>query len=112
MVGRNNKNRLTGRTLPAFYFRKEMDPLKSFFLELTVTTTAVIAVVISLLEFLIALVAVISISTSVAVTAVFTSETLDKGGIRKFKLTAGNIGQFGLDSVVVYGFLVPVIICQ
>ena len=53
-----------------------MDPLKSFFLELTVTTTAVIAVVISLLEFLIALVAVISISTSVAVTAVFTSETL------------------------------------
>src|ERR1700723_599942 len=92
------------------------------FIPAAVVAPVIVAVVVTLLELLIPVFPVVLVVTAIVISRIgdiaicFTRfiwpETLDIGGIGKFQLTIGDLGQLTLDGVVVYGFLMPVVIGQ
>jgi len=65
-----------------------------------------------LLKFLVPFIAVVAISTSFTLAVFIGPEALDIRCIGEFQLAAGELGKFGLDSVVMDGLFMPVIIGQ
>src|ERR1700743_1641731 len=103
--------------------------LVSFLLEfiaaavvVAVVIAVVVAVVVALLEFLVPLVPVVLVVVAAIVARVgdiaiafagFNGpETLDIGRVGEFQLAVGDLGEFALDSVVVYGLFMPVVVGQ
>ena len=88
--------------------------LISFLFEFSgaVVVPVITVVVIPLLEFLITLAAIVGKILTIPVPALIGPEALHVRRIGEFQLTIGKVGKLALDSVVVNGLLMPVVISQ
>src|ERR1700722_8249442 len=87
-----------------------------------VVIAVVVAAVVALLELLIPVLAVVLVVAAVAVARIgdvavalprfVGPETLDIGSVGEFQLAIGDLGQLGLDGVIMDGLLMPVIVRQ
>src|SRR5580692_12167711 len=92
------------------------------FISAAVVVPVVVAVIAALLELLVPVLTVVLIVTAIVAARIgdiavgfprfVRPETLDEGGIGEFQLIVGDLGQLGLDGVVMHRFFMPVIIGQ